>query len=79
MTSSVQLPSLEGVTNLTTLDIQVKKLRDQALLLMGEQAQRMVQEASDITETLGTIEGWLEKLKELAEEVRETELFLPRP
>ncbi|KAL2078230.1 hypothetical protein ACEWY4_025915 [Coilia grayii] len=66
--SNVQLPSLEGVTNLTTLDIQVKKLRDQALLLMGEQAQRMVQEASDITETLGTIEGWLEKLKELAEE-----------
>ncbi|XP_063076869.1 myoferlin-like isoform X1 [Engraulis encrasicolus] len=66
--TNVQLPSLEGVAHLTTLDIQVKKLRDQALLMMSEQAQRMVQEASDIIDTLGTIEAWLEKLHELAEE-----------
>ena len=70
--SSVQLPDLEGMANLTALDIQIKKLRDQALGLMREQAQRMVQEASDVRETLGTIEGWLDKLKQLAEEVLET-------
>ena len=69
---SVQLPDLEGMANLTALDIQIKKLRDQALGLMREQAQRMVQEASDVRETLGTIEGWLDKLKQLAEEVLET-------
>ncbi|XP_031416619.1 myoferlin isoform X1 [Clupea harengus] len=66
--TSVQLPDLEGMANLTALDIQIKKLRDQALGLMREQAQRMVQEASDVRETLGTIEGWLDKLKQLAEE-----------
>lgn len=69
---SVKLPELEGMANLTTLDIQIKKLRDQALWMIREHAQRMVQEASDIRETLGTIEGWLDKLKQLAEEVPET-------
>lgn len=70
--SSLKLPELEGMANLTTLDIQIKKLRDQALGIMREHAQRMVQEASDIRETLGTIEGWLDKLRQLAEEVLET-------
>lgn len=60
------------MSNLTTLDIQIKKLRDQALGMMREHAQRMLQEASDIRETVATIEGWLDKLKQLAEEVSET-------
>uniref|UniRef100_A0A8C4NYU3 C2 domain-containing protein n=1 Tax=Dicentrarchus labrax TaxID=13489 RepID=A0A8C4NYU3_DICLA len=50
---SFSTPELEGRSNLTSLDIQIKKLRDSAL---------------EIRDTLSDIESWAEKLKALAEE-----------
>uniref|UniRef100_A0A8C4NYR3 C2 domain-containing protein n=1 Tax=Dicentrarchus labrax TaxID=13489 RepID=A0A8C4NYR3_DICLA len=54
---SFSTPELEGRSNLTSLDIQIKKLRDSAL-----------EEAREIRDTLSDIESWAEKLKALAEE-----------
>ncbi|XP_035258485.1 myoferlin-like isoform X2 [Anguilla anguilla] len=66
--SSCQMPDLEGKPNLTALDIQKKKLRDSGLDLIRVGALRMKEEATNVKETLGEIEGWLDRLKELAEE-----------
>ncbi|KAG7492728.1 hypothetical protein MATL_G00017920 [Megalops atlanticus] len=66
--SSFQLPDLEGKSNLTALDIQIKKLRDSALQTIRDTAGHMKEEATDVEDTLGDIEGWLEKLRQLAEE-----------
>uniref|UniRef100_A0A674B158 Myoferlin n=1 Tax=Salmo trutta TaxID=8032 RepID=A0A674B158_SALTR len=62
------LPELEGHSNLTALDIQMKKLRDSTLQTIMEGAKSMKEEVTEIKDTLGDIEGWLDKLKQLAEE-----------
>ncbi|XP_070962563.1 myoferlin-like isoform X3 [Oncorhynchus clarkii lewisi] len=66
--SSLKVPELEGHSNLTSLDIQMKKLRDSTLQTIMEGAKSMREEATEIKDTLGDIEGWLDKLKQLAEE-----------
>ncbi|XP_064806910.1 myoferlin-like isoform X1 [Oncorhynchus masou masou] len=63
-----KVPDLEGQSNLTALDIQIKKLRDNALQTIKEGADRMRDEPADIKDTLVDIEGWLDKLKQLADE-----------
>lgn len=68
---SFPTPQLEGHSNLTSLDIQIKKLRDSALTAMKEGARRMREEAPEIRDTLTEIEAWADKLKMLAEEVGE--------
>ncbi|XP_028288019.1 myoferlin-like isoform X2 [Parambassis ranga] len=65
---SFPTPELEGRSNLTSLDIQIKKLRDSALTPMKEGARRMREEASEIRDTLSDIESWADKLIQLAEE-----------
>ncbi|XP_037547290.1 myoferlin [Nematolebias whitei] len=65
---SFPAPELEGCSNLTSLDIQIKKLRDSALSSILEAARRMRDEAREISETLSNIEIWVEKLQQLAEE-----------
>ncbi|XP_061765119.1 myoferlin isoform X3 [Nerophis ophidion] len=59
---------LEGCSNLTSLDIQLKKLRDSGLNSIKEAARRMRVEAQDVTDTLADIESWVDKLRMLAEE-----------
>lgn len=66
--SSLKIPDLEGKPNLTSLDIQIKKLRDKALEGIMEGAKRLFEEATDVIKCLTVIEGWLEKLRQLAEE-----------
>lgn len=66
---SLKIPDLEGKPNLTSLDIQIKKLRDKALEGIMEGAKRLFEEATDVNKCLTVIEGWLEKLRQLAEEV----------
>lgn len=66
--SSLKIPDLEGKPNLTSLDIQIKKLRDKALEGIMEGAKRLFEEATDVNKCLTIIEGWLEKLRQLAEE-----------
>ncbi|RVE59409.1 hypothetical protein OJAV_G00188400 [Oryzias javanicus] len=61
-------PELEGCLNLTSLDIQMKKLRDITLNGIKEAVKRMRQGASEIRDTLSDIETWVDKLKQLAEE-----------
>ncbi|XP_026206806.1 myoferlin-like isoform X3 [Anabas testudineus] len=65
---SFPTPQLEGHSNLTTLDIQIKKLRDNALTTINEAAKRMREEAREIRDTLSDIESWADKLKTLADE-----------
>uniref|UniRef100_A0A671TXI0 Myoferlin n=1 Tax=Sparus aurata TaxID=8175 RepID=A0A671TXI0_SPAAU len=65
---SYPTPELEGRSNLTALDIQIKKLRDSALTTIRDGARRMREEAREIRDTLSDIESWAEKLKVLAEE-----------
>ncbi|XP_071319383.1 myoferlin-like isoform X2 [Trachinotus anak] len=65
---SFPTPELEGRPNLTSLDIQIKKLRDSALTTVMEGARRMREEATEIRDTLADIESWADKLKMLAEE-----------
>uniref|UniRef100_A0A3B4WDS6 Myoferlin n=1 Tax=Seriola lalandi dorsalis TaxID=1841481 RepID=A0A3B4WDS6_SERLL len=65
---SFPTPELEGRSNLTSLDIQIKKLRDSALTTIMEGARHMREEATEIRDTLPDIESWAEKLKLLAEE-----------
>lgn len=66
-------PELEGRSNLTTLDIQIKKLRDSALSSILNAARRMREEAREIADTLPEIEAWLDKLNQLAKEVQTQE------
>ncbi|XP_040885260.1 myoferlin-like isoform X6 [Toxotes jaculatrix] len=65
---SFPTPELEGRSNLTSLDIQIKKLRDRTLSTMKEGARRMREEATEIRDTLSDLESWAEKLQMLAEE-----------
>uniref|UniRef100_A0A3B5BDX5 Myoferlin-like n=1 Tax=Stegastes partitus TaxID=144197 RepID=A0A3B5BDX5_9TELE len=65
---SFPTPELEGRSNLTSLDIQIKKLRDSALTTMRDGARRMREEAAEIRDTLSDLESWADKLKQLAEE-----------
>ncbi|XP_011602470.1 myoferlin-like isoform X3 [Takifugu rubripes] len=65
---SYPTPELEGRSNLTSLDIQIKKLRDNTLKAMKDTARRMREEAREPRDTVTDIETWAEKLKVLAEE-----------
>lgn len=67
---SFQTPELEGRSNLTSLDIQIKKLRDKALTTINGGVRRMREEVTEIRDTLSDIESWADKLKVLAEEVQ---------
>lgn len=69
LSSSFPTPNLEGRSNLTSLDIQIKKLRDSALSGVKDGAKRMRDEAREIRDTLSELESWADKLKLLAEEV----------
>ncbi|KAM4034388.1 LOW QUALITY PROTEIN: myoferlin [Anomaloglossus baeobatrachus] len=62
------LPSLEGKSHVTVLDMQLYKLRQTSLKLIGEAAVRMRSEATDVKSTLPEIEDWLEKLQQVSEE-----------
>lgn len=70
MSFSYPTPELEGRSNLTSLDIQIKKLRDNTLKVIKDGARRMREEAIEIRDTLTDIEIWAEKLRALAEEVQ---------
>ncbi|XP_075072230.1 myoferlin isoform X2 [Mixophyes fleayi] len=63
-----QLPSLDGRSNVTMLDLQLQKLRQSSLKLIGEAAVRMRGEATDVKTTLAEIEDWLERLQQISEE-----------
>ncbi|TMS04767.1 Myoferlin [Larimichthys crocea] len=65
---SFQLPVLETQPNVTALDLQMKKLRDAALESISQMAIRMKEEATDVKATVGDIEDWLDRIKQLAEE-----------
>ncbi|XP_042364022.1 myoferlin-like isoform X2 [Plectropomus leopardus] len=65
---SFPTPELEGRSNLTSLDIQIKKLRDNALATIKDGARRMREEAREIRDTLSDLESWADKLNVLAEE-----------
>lgn len=67
---SFQLPELEGQPNVTALDLQLKNLRDAAVEGIKEMANRLREEATDVKATVGDIEDWLDRILELAEEVR---------
>lgn len=64
---------LEGHPNVTALDLQIKNLRDAAVKSIKQMAVRVKEEATDIKATIGDIEDWLDRLKQLAEEVRTKE------
>ncbi|KAG8000133.1 Myoferlin, partial [Nibea albiflora] len=66
--NSFQLPVLETQPNVTALDLQMKKLRDAALESISQMAIRMKEEATDVKATVGDIEDWLDRIKQLAEE-----------
>ncbi|XP_061083381.1 myoferlin-like [Conger conger] len=65
---SFRMPELEGRPNLTALDLQLKKLRDSTIEKIQQEAWSMKEEATNVQDTLGDIEDWLEKLQQLAEE-----------
>ncbi|CAH2322356.1 myoferlin isoform X2 [Pelobates cultripes] len=62
------LPSHEGKSNVTMLDMQLEKLRNNALKIIMDSAVRIRSEATDVKTTLPEIEDWSEKLQQLAEE-----------
>ncbi|XP_056291609.1 myoferlin isoform X2 [Pseudoliparis swirei] len=66
--NSFQLPVLEGQPNVTALDLQLKNLRDVAVDAIREMANRVREEATDVKATVGDIEDWLDRIKQLAEE-----------
>lgn len=55
---------------MTALDLQMKTLRDAAVNGIMQMAIRMKEEATDVKTTVGDIEDWLDRIKQLAEEVR---------
>lgn len=67
---SFPTPELEGRSNLTSLDIQIKKLRDSALTAILNGVRHMREESMEIRDTLSDIECWADKLQMLAEEVQ---------
>lgn len=66
---SCKIPDLEGKPNLTALDIQIKKLRDGCMKNIMDGARLLFEEATDVQKCVSIIESWLDKLKQLAEEV----------
>ncbi|XP_041117050.1 myoferlin-like [Polyodon spathula] len=62
------VPELEGKANLTTLDIQIRKMRVNALKYIKDSAIRMREEATDVKTTLMEIEDWLERMTGLVDE-----------
>ncbi|XP_028979153.2 myoferlin isoform X2 [Esox lucius] len=66
--SNFQIPELDGKPNLTSLDLQIKKMRDSAVASIREMAKQMKEEATNVKSTLTDIEDWLERLKQLADE-----------
>ncbi|XP_039857543.1 myoferlin [Simochromis diagramma] len=66
--SNLQLPVLEEQQNITELDLQIKSLRDAAVESIRQMATRVREEATDVKATVGEIEDWLDRLKQLAEE-----------
>lgn len=70
MPFSYPTPEVEGRSNLTSLDIQIKNLRDNTLNAIKDTARRMREEAREPRDTVTDIETWAGKLKVLAEEVR---------
>ncbi|XP_036979815.1 myoferlin [Acanthopagrus latus] len=66
--NSFQLPELEGQPNVTALDLQMKTLRDAAVKGITQMAIHMKEEATDVKATVGDIEDWLDRIKQLAEE-----------
>ena len=74
--NSFQVPVLvEGQHNVTELDLQLKTLRDAAVGGIREMANRMRKEATDVKATVGDIEDWLDRIKQLAEEVRKCQKY----
>lgn len=67
---------LEGRPNVTALDLQLKNLRDAALKNIKQMAIRIKEDATDIFATISNIEDWVDRLKQLAEEVRTKETAL---
>ncbi|KAK5850635.1 hypothetical protein PBY51_001496 [Eleginops maclovinus] len=65
---SLTTPELEGRSNLTSLDFQIKKLRDSTLKTILEGSRCMREEAREIADTLPDLESWAEKLQQLADE-----------
>ncbi|KAI4807796.1 hypothetical protein KUCAC02_027581 [Chaenocephalus aceratus] len=65
---SLMTPELEGRSNLTSLDFQIKKLRDSTLKTIKTGAKCMLEEAREIADTLPDLESWAEKLQQLADE-----------
>lgn len=61
---------LEGHPNVTTLDLQMKNLRDTTIDSIRQMANHMREEATDVKATVSDIEDWLDRIKQLAEEVR---------
>uniref|UniRef100_A0A672H0F0 Myoferlin like n=1 Tax=Salarias fasciatus TaxID=181472 RepID=A0A672H0F0_SALFA len=66
--NSFKLPNLANQPNITVLDLQLKTLRDAAVESIKQMAGRMREEATDVKATVGDIEDWLERIKQLAEE-----------
>ncbi|XP_072247032.1 myoferlin [Leuresthes tenuis] len=66
--NSLQLPALEGQSHITALDLQIKTLREAAVVSIVQMASHMKEEATDVKSTVGDIEDWLDRIKQLAEE-----------
>uniref|UniRef100_A0A8C5CU23 Myoferlin-like n=1 Tax=Gadus morhua TaxID=8049 RepID=A0A8C5CU23_GADMO len=62
------LPELVGQPHLTSLDLQLKKLRDSAMATIRGAAGQMREDTKQIRDCVADIEGWVEKLTQLAEE-----------
>ena len=54
----------------------MKTLRDAAVKGITQMAIHMKEEATDVKATVGDIEDWLDRIKQLAEEVRTNETTL---
>ncbi|KAF7655921.1 hypothetical protein LDENG_00048500 [Lucifuga dentata] len=66
--NNFQLPVLEGQSNVTALDLQIKNLRDAAVASIRQMTSCMREEATDVKATLSDIEDWLDRFKQLADE-----------
>lgn len=73
MFDSLQLPVLDSQPNVTALDLQIKTLRDAAVGSIRQMARCVREEATDVKSTVGDIEEWLDRIKQLAEEVCDDE------
>uniref|UniRef100_A0A3P9PXD5 Myoferlin n=1 Tax=Poecilia reticulata TaxID=8081 RepID=A0A3P9PXD5_POERE len=67
---NLQLPTLEGQHNITALDLQIKSLREAALVSIRAAACQMTEETLDVKSVVGDIEEWLERIKLLADEAQ---------